>query len=458
MIENEAINKKIRVRFPPSPTGEWHFGNIRTFVFNYLFAKKNGGEIVMRFEDTDTARNKPGSDILQLNLLKQMGMDFDEGPYYQSQRKDIYKKELQRLIDSGSAYEAEENQAKTGKLIRLKNPKQDVSWNDLIKGEITISSDAFKDENGNFDFIIARSIEDPLYHFTVVVDDWLMGITHVLRGEDHVTSTPRQILIFRALGANPPLFGHLPTILSNENKKKLGKRNGALPVREYLEKTYLPDAILNMISLLGWNPGGEQEIFTRKELIEKFSLDRVQKNPAIFDAGKLDWINREHIKLLDNDIVEKEILNRLSVVYTNPQIMKSIVPTIKEKIYKWSDIDVMIDNGELNFFFNTPSVIDCGSLICDERMRKGVEVSYTDICVHLNSVIGMLDALPEDEFNAEKVKSAIWDYATEHGRGIVLWAMRYALSGREKSPDPFVISDIIGKSETINRLTNATRL
>jgi glutamyl/glutaminyl-tRNA synthetase len=213
-----------------------------------------------------------------------------------------------------------------------------------------------------------------------------------------------------------------------------------------------------MISLLGWNPGGEQEIFSRKELIEKFSLEKVQKNPAIFDAGKLDWINREHIKLLDNDIVEKEILDRLSVAFTNTQIMKSIVPIIKEKIYKWSDIDVMVNNNELGFFFQTPTIDDKYLLICDERMRKGLEVSYVDICTHLNSVIASLNTIPDEEFNSEKVKSAIWDYATEHGRGIVLWAMRYALSGREKSPDPFVISDIIGKSETILRLTNATNL
>ncbi|MES2409059.1 MAG: glutamate--tRNA ligase family protein [Patescibacteria group bacterium] len=450
-------DKKIKVRFPPSPTGEWHFGNIRTFVFNYLFAKKNNGHIVMRFEDTDAARNKPGSDLLQLELLKKMGMDFDEGPYYQSNRKEVYKKELQRLIEEGSAYEAEENQAGTGKLIRIKNPKKNIVWNDLVKGEISISSDSFKDDKGNFDFIIARSIDDPLYHFTVAVDDWLMGITHVLRGEDHVTSTPRHIVIFDALGAPLPLFGHLPTILSSENKKKLGKRNGAIPVRDYLDQTYLPDAILNMISLLGWNPGGEQEIFTRKELIEKFTLEKVQKSPAIFDASKLDWINKEHIKLLGDEVVVKEITDRLSKRFFNESIIKKIIPIVKERIVKWLDIETMMDSGELTFFFEAP-VFEKKMLICDERMRKGIEVTNETISNHLKNIIAKIEVIPEDKFDAETVKAAIWDYATENGRGIVLWAMRIALSGKEKSPDPFQISAIIGKEETILRLTNAQTL
>jgi len=450
-------DKKIKVRFPPSPTGEWHFGNIRTFVFNYLFAKKTGGEIVMRFEDTDTARNKPGSDILQLELLKKMGMDFNEGPYYQSQRKDVYRQELLKLITNGSAYEAEENQAGTGKLIRIKNPKKDIVWNDLVKGEITIASDSFKDEKGNFDFIIARSIDDPLYHFTVVVDDWLMGITHVLRGEDHVTSTPRQMVIFEALGAPVPLFGHLPTILSSENKKKLGKRNGAIPVREYLDKTYLPDAILNMISLLGWNPGGEQEIFTRSQLIEKFSLEKVQKSPAIFNASKLDWINKEHMKLFGDEVFAKEIKNRLSKKISNESIIEKLIPSIKERIVKWLDIDTMLEAGEFDFAFMSPS-LDKQMLICDERMRKGIEVTGETVSNHLKNIVMKLETISETGFDAETVKTTLWDYATENGRGVVLWAMRIALSGREKSPDPFQISAIIGKEETILRLTNASKL
>lgn len=448
--------KQIVVRFPPSPTGEWHFGNVRTFVFNYLFAKKYGGKIVMRFEDTDTARNKEGADLAQLKVLSDLGMSFDEGPYYQSKRKDIYKEELRRLIEEGKAYEAEENSQKTGKVVRIKNPLRNISWNDLIKGEIVISTDSFKDENGNFDFIIARSIDDPLYHFTVVVDDWKMGITHVLRGEDHVTSTPRQIVIAESLGAPVPNFGHLPTILSNENKKKLGKRNGALPVRTYLEQSYLPDAILNMISLLGWNPGGEQEIFTKDELISKFSLDKVQKNPAIFNAQKLDWINKEHMKMLGDDVIRNEIINRLSKKFTDVSMMEKLIPILMERIVKWLDIETMMTDGELDFFFEAPK-FEKEMLICNEKMRKGVPLTIDDVSVHLKDIVDLLGKLSESDFTSDNVKNAVWDYATEKGRGIVLWAMRIALSGRERSPDPFQISGIIGKEETILRLTSATQ-
>lgn len=444
--------KKIKVRFPPSPTGEWHFGNIRTFVFNYLFAKKYGGEIVLRFEDTDTARNKPGADLSQIEILKAMGMDFDEGPYYQSKRTDIYRKELHRLLEEGKVYEAEDNQAGTGKIIRIKNPEREISWNDLIKGDIKISTKSFADENGNTDFIIARSINDPLYHFTVVVDDWLMGITHVLRGEDHVTSTPRQIIILEALGADIPLYGHLPTILG-ENKKKLGKRNGAIPVREYFEMGYVADAILNAISLLGWNPGDEREIFTRQELIDAFSLERVQKNPAIFTGEKLDYINKEHLKKLSEDQIEVEIVARFPEDIQNHPLVKKVVPLVFERISKWNDITQLFNEGEFTYFFTQPTIENKEVLICPPKMRKDAPVELETIKKHLEHIFSVIKNV--EEFEYENIKNALWDYSTEHGRGIVLWALRFTLSGKEKSVDPFLIAQIIGKEETLNRLTYA---
>jgi glutamyl-tRNA synthetase len=445
-------DKKIIVRFPPSPTGEWHFGNIRTFVFNYLFAKKNGGEIVMRFEDTDTARNKPGADLLQLDLLKKLGMDFNHGPYYQSKRKDIYTKELKRIIAEGKAYEAEENQSGTGKIIRLKNRERKILWKDLIKGEIAIDTTSFKDDKGNIDFIIARSIDDPLYHFTVVVDDWLMGITHVLRGEDHVTSTPRHILILEALGAPIPLYGHMPTIIG-ENKKKLGKRNGAIPVREYLEAGYLPDALLNGISLLGWNPGGTKEVFTREELIQAFSLEKVQTHPAIFTGQKFEHINKEHIKMLPKETVEKEVFSYIPEKYKAYPLSKNLIPLIVERIYKWSDIEKLFLEGEFDFFFETPN-INTEKLLCPEHLRKGTLVALPKIKEHLQKISTHLETL--EEWSSESIKNAIWDYASTEGRGIVLWAFRYSLSGKEKSPDPFTIGALIGKDETLKRVAYAS--
>ena len=445
---------EIKVRFPPSPTGEWHFGNVRTFVFNYLFAKKNQGKIVLRFEDTDSARNKPGADLSQIEILKTLGLDFDEGPYYQSQRKEIYKKELQRLLAEGKVYEAEENQAGTGKIIRIKNPERDVVWIDLIKGKTKISSASFKDEKGNSDFIIARSIDDPLYHFTVVVDDFLIGITHVLRGEDHVTSTPRQIIILEALGSEIPLYGHFPTILG-ENKKKLGKRNGAVPVREYLEQGFLPEALLNAISLLGWNPGDEQEIFTKAELIEKFSLEKVQHHPAVFYGDKLDFINKEHLRKLPLEEVFAEILKRLPEKMQSNKLVEKILPLIFERISKWGDINTLLSNKEFDFFFEDP-VYQKELLICDERMRKGVALDHEKIVEHLKEISKLLSGV--SDFNYEKIKESVWEYASKEGRGIVLWAFRVSLSGKEKSPDPFLISEILGKEETLKRIDDATKL
>ncbi len=446
--------KKIKVRFPPSPTGEWHFGNVRTFVFNYLFARQKEGEIVLRFEDTDTARNKEGADKKQMEVLKVLGLDFDEGPYYQSQRKDIYEKELRRLIKEDKAYEAEENQSGTGKVIRIRNTAKDIVWKDLVKGEIKISSDSFKDDKGNIDFIIARSITDPLYHFTVVVDDYLMGITHVLRGEDHVTSTPRQMIILEALGAPIPFYGHFPTILG-ENKKKLGKRNGAVPVREYLDKGYLPDALLNAISLLGWNPGGEQEIFTKEELIQKFSLERVQQFPAVFTGDKLDYINKEHLKLLPEEEKKDGVLSAIPEKYKENKITEKLIPIIFERISKWGDVKTLFEAGDFDFFYSAPAVQSISELLCPEKLRKGKEVSNEELRGLLKQSENLLSEIPEEEFTSENIKNALWDFATEKGRGIVLWAIRYALSGLEKSPDPFQISSTIGKTETLNRIRHA---
>ncbi len=381
-------------------------------------------------------------------------MDFDEGPYYQSQRKDIYKRELERIIQEGKAYEAEGNQSGTGKVIRIKNPEKDIIWKDLVKGEIKISSSSFKDDQGNSDFVIARSINDPLYHFTVVVDDSLMEITHVLRGEDHVTSTPRQIIILEALGSEIPLYGHFPTILG-ENKKKLGKRNGAVPVREYLEKGYIPDAILNAISLLGWNPGGDQEIFTRQELIEKFSLERVQQFPAVFTGDKLDHINKEHLKMMPFSEVEKEIINHIPLKFHNHPLIKKVTPLVFERISKWGDVDLFFVDGEFDYFFEKP-VFKKEELICPEKMRKGVELEIQTVEKNMTEVCDLLSKV--EDFSSENIKNALWDYATEKGRGIVLWAVRFALSGREKSTDPFLIMDIIGKEETLSRLSHAKEI
>lgn len=449
------MSNNIVVRFPPSPTGEWHFGNVRTFVFNYLFAKKNNGKIVLRFEDTDTARNKPGADQSQMEILKALSMNYDDGPYYQSQRKEIYKKELHRIIAEGHAYEAEDNKEGTGKIIRLKNPIKNIKWNDLVKGEISIDTDSFKDENGNADFVIARSADDPLYHFTVVVDDWLMGVTHVLRGEDHVTSTPRQILILEALGAGIPAYGHFPTILG-ENKKKLGKRNGAIPVREYLEMGYLPDALLNAISLLGWNPGGEQEIFKRSELIEKFSLDRVQQSPAVFTGEKLDHINKEHIKFLsEEEFVENcmKYFSQEEKVYIENNFKKNkkiFLLVYRDRISKFTEVALGYRAHEINMFFEYMYGQELEKFDRNKILFK--EQTMHEAQATLKMVIEKISHIGEENWTAQTLKNEIWDWSKDFGRGQILHPLRTVLSLRDKSPDPFTIMDIIGKKESLERL------
>ncbi len=449
-------DKKIKVRFPPSPTGEWHFGNVRTFVHNYLFAKKMGGEIVMRFEDTDKARNKPESYQQQLDILKKLGLDFDEGPYRQSERIDIYKKYLKQLVDEGKAYEAQDNEFGTGKIIRLKNPEKNITWNDLVKGNITINSHSFKDlETGNPDIVIGRSIEDPVYHFTVVVDDWLMGITHVLRGEDHVTSTPRQILIFEALGASIPKFGHLPTVLG-ENKKKLGKRNGAKPVREYIEAGYLSDAILNQIALMGWNPGGEKEIFTRKELIDVFSLGRVQTHPAVYSDNKLDFINKGHLDFLSEEDFVRGCYesypenNRKGVDENFEKFKKIVLKVYRERISKFSEVWTAAQNGENNCFHGFSYDVDFKNFDINKLCFK--TQTLEEVKKNLTLVLEKIENISAENWTAENLKNTIWDWSATVGRGQVLHPLRMTMSVKEKSPDPFTIMDIIGKEESVRRL------
>ncbi len=458
MEENKKVDKQIVVRFPPSPTGEWHFGNVRTFVFNYLFAKQNGGKIIMRFEDTDKARNKEGSEESQLAILAALGLDFDEGPYRQSERTHIYKEYLHKMVESGHAYEGEENADKTGKVIRIKNPNKEITWNDLIKGEITINTNTFKDDSGNTDFIIGRSIDDPLYHFTVVVDDMLMGMTHILRGEDHVTSTPRQILILEALGAQVPEYGHMPTILG-ENKKKLGKRNGALPVRTYLEMGYLPEALLNGISLLGWNPGTEQEIFSKEELIKTFTLDKVQTHSAVFSGDKLDYINKEHLKLLSDEDFIKGALQFFSaeeMEYINNNLEKNIkiiLKVFRERISKYIEIVNFYREGEINMFFDVLYNIDLKAFDKSKITfkNKDKEQSLEEVREMLKQIKAKIENINKEDWSVENLKAQIWDWSADFGRGFVLHPLRTVMSLKEKSPDPFTIMEIIGKEESLRR-------
>lgn len=447
-------NQKIVTRFAPSPTGLLHLGAYRTAIFAFLYARKNNGKFIVRIEDTDRGRSTKEFEENILESLNWLNMPYDEF-YRQSENIPRHRFYLEKMISDGSAYISKE-EAKDGsgvikEIVRFKNPNIQVSFKDEIKGLVTM------DTTDLGDFVIAKNLNEPLFHLAVVVDDFEEGVTHIIRGEDHVSNTPRQILIQRAIGAPTPIYAHLPLVLGAD-KQKLSKRKGALPVTAYKEKGYLPEAILNGVAFIGWNPGTEQEIFSPSELINSFELHQVQKSPAVFNEVKLKWFNKEHIKKLDlnnqENLVKKFLPNNLKL---DKNVFDKIFPIIIERIDTFEDIKVMVDQGEFDFVIKSP-VFEKNLLICDEKMRKGVPLTIEMVAIHLKNIVTKLEEIPEDEFTADVVKNSIWDYATGNGRGIVLWAMRVALSGKEKSPDPFTISGIIGKTETINRLTDASTL
>ncbi len=440
---------KVITRFPPSPTGHAHIGNIRTLLFNYLYTRQKGGEIVMRFEDTDLERSKDEYKTSLLEALNDLGLDFDHGPFHQTQRTDRYIEVLKDLIEKGFAYEGEESNDGTGKVVRFKNPNKDVTFNDGVRGDITINTTDFED------FIIARSINNPLYHFAVVIDDIDGNITHVIRGEDHITSTPRQILLFEALGVTPPHYTHLPLIIG-EDKKKLGKRHGATSWLEFKKLGYLPGALLNYLALLGWNPGDEREIFTKEELIKEFSIERIQKSPAMFSYKKLDDINKEHIKKLSFEDQYRYIFEYLTEKdkkrFEEDSRKAELVckDIIIERIAKFSDVTTLSEAGELDCYFERPIISVDEILFKTDTKERTIEL--------LESVHDRLKKVSDDEWNKEYLKMTLWDWSGEVGRGSVLHPLRTLLSGRTQSPDPFTIAGIIGKTVTLERINTCVTL
>lgn len=465
--EIKSTNNNVITRYPPSPTGLLHVGALRTALFNYLYAKKNEGKIILRWEDTDKQRSKKEFEQEMFENLKWAGITFD-AVYHQSERSLIYRKHLEKMLADGTAFysetstasefnqnteedeDEEENKTEEGvRVIRLKNPNKDITFIDSVRGEITVNTTELGD------FIIARSIEEPLYHFAVVVDDFEMGITHVIRGEDGIYNTPRQILIAEAIGAPRPLYCHIPFVLSKE-RKKLSKRHGSKSVAEYRQMGILPEALINYLALLGWNPGTEQEIFTIDELIKTFDLDKIQKSGAIFDDEKLKWVNREHIKKLSDETFRKLISQWVPQTFKNidgwnEEIFNKITPHIKERVTILSDIKEICESGEINFFFSLSSyetelIFPKGNnAIKDENELREI----------LETTKSLLLSVEPENWSTEKIKESVWSFAEEKGRGNVLWPLRVSLSGLPKSQDPFTIASVIGKDETIKRLDKA---
>lgn len=486
-MKNYAVkNSNIRVRFPPSPTGSLHIGNARTALFNYLFAKKYGGQFILRIEDTDTERSKKEfeEDIIVglrwLGLMWNEGPDKDGayGPYRQSERIDIYKKYLSALIENENAHycfcTAEELEAQknyflsqglppkySGKcaaiakdsakervaagephIIRLRVPDKKIVFTDLIKGEIEFDAGLMGD------IPIAKNIAAPLYNFAVVVDDEEMKISHVIRGEDHISNTPKQIAIQEILGFKTPIYAHLPLILGPD-KSKLSKRHNAVSVIEYKKTGYLPSAMANFIALLGWSSDSDRELFSLSELEKEFSIEKVHTAGAVFNIQKLNWFNAQYIKQTSDEELAELCLPylieaRLTDENIDKQWLKKIIGLEKERIKKLSDIAQLVD-----FFFALPDYPP--ELLVWDKSDK------TKILASLKASQKEMSELPDDQFNVSNIKNVLARVTVSFSNGEVYWPVRVALSGKAASLGPLEIADALGKEKTLKRLERAIK-
>ncbi|MGE5540939.1 MAG: glutamate--tRNA ligase [Bacillota bacterium] len=467
----------VRTRFAPSPTGFLHVGGLRTALFAWLFAKQNGGEFILRIEDTDQAREVEGSALHIIECLKWLGLDYSEGPdiggphapYYQSERLSVYKRYADQLVAAGFAYpdpyseeEVEELRKKAeeekrpflyrehrpevieewdgSKPLRFRVPEvKRYTWTDLVRGELTAGEEALDD------FVLIKSDGFPTYNFAHIVDDIEMGITHVMRGEEFISSTPKFLSLYEALEVAPPAIATMPVILGPDGKKKLSKRDGAKDVLEYREEGYLPQAMRNFMALIGWNPGTDQEILSDEELIAAFDLSRVQKGGGAFDEQKLLHINREWMRRLSDE----EYLRAGKLEGGNHERLLLAVPLMKERASTFKEARELLA-GELSCLFSAP-LLDTELLVS----KASPEATKT----HLEAFTRLIEGIPAS-LDIEGIKESLMPYADaipkeEGGRGAALWPLRYALSGQERSPDPFTLIHILGKDEALTRIRTA---
>ncbi|MBI2042546.1 MAG: glutamate--tRNA ligase [Candidatus Nealsonbacteria bacterium] len=470
---------EIRVRLAPSPTGFLHIGTARAGLFNYLFAKKNKGKFILRIEDTDQERSKPEYEADIIEGLQWLGIKWDEGPFRQSDRPEIYRRYLEKLLNDGHAYycfcaqeeleamkqeqmsrgEAPRYNGKCANLsnqetkkrladgetsvVRFRAAKKKISFTDLIRGEVEFDSSLFGD------FVIAKDLNSPLYNFAVIIDDYEMRISHVIRGEDHISNTPKQILIQEILGFSQPQYAHLPLILGPD-RSKLSKRHGATSLLEYRKQGYLSEALVNFMAFLGWNPGTDQEIFSMTDLIRDFSLDKVQKAGAIFNIQKLDYLNGAYIreKTLD-ELLELALpyLSRAELIregWPNREKLKEILALYHERLKKLSELPELI-----GFFFKKKLDYPKELLIWKGMTDQELKLS-------LNTLEETLSAVKENNFtkgNLEKILMKITEKAKD--RGGLLWPLRVALTGQKASAGPFDVAAVLGKEKTLERIREA---
>ena len=447
-----SAERGVRVRFPPSPTGYCHVGTARMALINYFFARKNGGTIVFRSEDTDRERSTREYEDDIVESIRWLGLSWDEF-YRQSERLERHTASIEKLISEDKAYVSkEESKREPGKevsVVRLRNPGTSITFTDIVRGDITFDTTELGD------FTIARALDDPLYHLAVVVDDAEMHITHVIRGEEHISNTPRQILIQEALGYERPQYAHYPLFLSSE-RSKLSKRKGDVAVREYRAQGYLAEALINFIGTLGWTPPSGREVLSLQEMIDEFELKDLHKSGAVFNTEKLRWFNRQYVERMNMDSfteyaspVLHEALEK-RIVAPEEGKLRALMPLIQERVSVASDIEQLVAEGELDAFFLNPTLE--AQRIPERRSNA------SDAARHLLFASSLLSKLTPAEWNAEGLKASLWEYATKEGRGAVLWPLRYALSGKERSPDPFTIAALIGKEGTLSRIHGAIEL
>ena len=480
------MTKEVRVRYAPSPTGHLHIGNARAAMFNYLYARNKGGKFIIRIEDTDGKRNIEGGEESQLNYLKWLGMDWDEsvdvggdfGPYRQSERNDLYKKLYEELLEKGLAYkcyctaeeleaEREAQSAKSemprygGKCRNLTAEERAVleaegkepsirfavptgktyTFNDMVKGDVTFEAD------GIGDFVIVKKDGVPTYNFAVVVDDHYMEITHVLRGDDHISNTPRQQMIYEAFGWDTPEFGHM-TLIVNESGKKLSKRDESIIqfIEQYEEQGYLPEAIFNFIVLLGWSPGGEEEIFTKEELISIFDANRLSKSPAFFDKNKLAWMNNQYIKKLSLEQVIELALPHLQKAGSLPEELSAAQS-------EWAHDLIALYHDQLSY---GAEIVELSA----QFFKEGIEYDEASQAVlsgeQVPEVMASLKVQFEalEVFDASSIKDAIKAVQKETGhKGKNLFMpVRVVTTGQTSGPELPAAIALIGKEKAVERI------
>ncbi|MFC2149376.1 glutamate--tRNA ligase [Candidatus Auribacterota bacterium] len=428
--------KKIRTRFAPSPTGYLHIGGARTALFNWLYAKNRGGSFVLRIEDTDRVRSTPEAVDAIINSMKWLGLEWDEGPFFQSQRNSVYREYADKLLQQGKAYFSEPD-AEGRKAVIFKIPHEKIALDDAIYGRIEFDNSLIKD------LVIIKSDGMPTYNFACVIDDALMEISHIIRGEDHVSNTPKQIPVYRALGLDMPVFAHVPMIMG-EDKSRLSKRHGAAAVENYRDEGNLPEALKNYLVLLGWSPGDNRELFKSKEMIDEFSLSKVSKKSAIFSTDKLQWMNAQYMKEINDEalfLMVKEYLLAGGIIKPdfNDDELKTIIGLHRERA------KILKDYADLAGFFFAEEIN-----YSDELLNKFIKIDEIKNVLRL-----LVNKLKErKDYNVEYLEVLCRGLTEEYGLKPKKFfqAIRVAITGQTFSPGLFETMTALGKETVIKRI------